>query len=568
MRVERDGPTVRAPRIDSKRVDLVGFEAWLREQLPGPVFAAVLVLILQVIRALFEQNTLLRARINGRHPKPPSEKLARIEKQLQFAFAIPNDDADTTASAGDTAGGDHEKPEEKPEEKPRPKRKLCERLPPQIGRVISYNNVCAEDRRCQPCDREMRTIHRRMVETVELVPAKVVVHRRYDETVACEVCDAIVCAPAPPTLLDGGLLGPTLVTEAVCAKVLDGTPIERQARNYQRGGAPVAASTLGRAAGSLLALFVPLAERVMEKVKRAERLQFDATSLKVLDPQAPMGITMDTLWVFIGDRKWVAFTPFTTADADPVERLLADADAYSFQCDGTSITNFVEKRFHRVRPGCHSHGRRRLAEAVRVGDFRALKGLRIYAKLFAIEKEAERAKMSAEERLRLRQEKSTTVMDELRDWVLEQAPNAEPKSILGTALTYLQRQWMRLSVFLLDGEIELTNNRSERELRPVALGRHTWLFVGDQIHATRWTAAFTLAHTALAHGLDPRAYLHAVAKALIGGHSHTKLDELLPDAMLRAHPELANPLHAAQEKTATQGDAKALPDHVAEARAA
>ena len=70
------------------------------------------------------------------------------------------------------------------------------------------------------------------------------------------------------------------------------------------------------------------------------------------------------------------------------------------------------------------------------------------------------------------------------------------------------------------------------------------------------------------HGLDPRAYLHAVAKALIGGHSHTKLDELLPDAMLRAHPELANPLHAAPDKTATKGDAKALPDHVAEARAA
>ncbi len=55
---------------------------------------------------------------------------------------------------------------------------------------------------------------------------------------------------------------------------------------------------------------------------------------------------------------------------------------------------------------------------------------------------------------------------------------------------------------------------------------------------------------------------------MIGGHSHTKLDELLPDAMLRAHPELANPLHAAPDKTATKGDAKALPDHVAEARAA
>lgn len=556
---------MRTPRLDSKHVDLVGFEAWLREQLKGPGLAAVLALVVQIIRVLFEQNTLLRARINGRRPKPPSEKLATIERQLQFAFAIPRNDVTPSpeAKASPEAEG-----ADKPEKKPRAKRGPCERLPKHLGCIPFYNNVCAADRHCIPCDVPMRPLPPRVVETLELIPAKIVVHRRYDEVLACPRCDAIVCAAAPPTLLDGGLLGTTLVTEAVCAKVLDGMPIERQARNYQRSGAPVAASTLGRAAGSLLSLFVPLAGRVLEKVKQAPRIQFDATSLKVLDRKAPTGTVLDTLWVFIGDRKWVAFTPFTTAEADPVEELLADADAYSFQCDGTATTNFVETKFHRVRPGCHSHGRRRLVEAVRVGDLRALEGLRIYAKLFAIEEEADDAKMSADPRLALRQEKSAPVMEELRTWVLKHAPHAEPKSILGTGLTYLQRQWMRLNVFLLDGEIELTNNRSERALRPVAGGRHTWLFVGDQIHAARWAAGFTLAYTALAHGLNPRAYLHAVATALVAGHSHTKLDELLPDAMLLAHPELATPLPATRrEKTATT-DAKALPDHVAEARAA
>ncbi len=547
---------MRAPRLDPNHVDLAGFEAWLRAQLPGPAFAAVLALVLQVIRVLFEQNTLLRARINGRRPKAPSEKLTALERQLRFSFAIPTNDVTEGAKAGaarEAAGEGDQGTKEKPEKRPRAKPKPRECLPEHLGRVPFHNDLCEEDRHCHGCDRAMRTFYRQPVETLELIPAKIVVHRRYDQVAACDGCDAIVCAPAPPTLLDGGLLGPTLVTEAVCAKVLDGTPIERQARNHQRSGAPVAASTLGRAASSLLAFMVPLADRVMERVKRAERLQFDATSLKVLDRQAPMGVTLDTLWVFIGDARWVAFTPFTTGDSDPVERLLADADACSFQCDGTSVTNFIEKKLHRVRPGCHSHGRRRLAAAAREGDFRALEGLRIYAKLFAIEKEAGRAKMSADERLALRQQKSAPVMEELRDWVSKNAPAAEPKSKLGEALTYLQRQWMRLSVFLLDGAIELTNNRSERELRPVCLGRHTWLFVGDQIHATRWTAAFTLAHSALAQGLDPRAYLHAVAKALIAGHPHTRLDELLPDAMLRAHPELANPLDAARDGPGTEG---------------
>jgi transposase len=438
---------------------------------------------------------------------------------------------------------------ESAEKKPRPTPRPRVPLPKHLVRVDVPNPLSAESRYCAPCNLSMSTVTYRVVETLELIPASFVVHRRLDEVVACCRCDAIVCASAPPTLLDGGLLGPTLVTEAVCAKVLDGVPIERQARTWQRGGVPVAASTLGRSAGSLLALFVPLAERVMEKVKRAERIQFDATSLKVLDATTPMGVVLDTLWVFIGDSRWVAFTPFTTGDAAPVEQLLSDADAYSFQCDGTSVTNFVEKKLHRARPGCHSHARRGLVKALHAADFRVLKGVRIYARLFAVEKEAKRAKMNASQRLQLRLEKSAPIMEELRTWIEEQGPAVEPKSAFGKALTYLQRQWMRLNFFLLDGHIELTNNRSERELRPVALGRHTWLFVGDQVHATRWAAAFTLAHSALAFGLNPRAYLHAVAKALIAGHPKTRLDALLPNAMLRTHPELANPLACDDDAT-------------------
>jgi hypothetical protein len=65
------------------------------------------------------------------------------------------------------------------------------------------------------------------------------------------------------------------------------------------------------------------------------------------------------------------------------------------------------------------------------------------------------------------------------------------------------------------------------------------------MHAERWAAGFTLMQTALAHGVNPRAYLHAVVAKLIAGHPHTRLDELLPDAMLRGQPELADPLRAA-----------------------
>jgi transposase len=406
------------------------------------------------------------------------------------------------------------------------------------------NDVCAEHRTCDTCQVPMTTMCRRPVEIFEVIVGRVVVQRRWDETISCPRCDAIVCAKAPPSLLDGGILGPTLVTEALCDKVLDGVPVERQARNFQRQGIPIAASTLGRSITAALELLVSLAKRVLLRVKQSDHVQFDSTGLRVLDPRTPTGIVRDTLWVLIGDRRWIYFAPLLEGDGDAIEAVLEGAEADDFQCDGTSVTNFIEKKWHRCRPGCHAHARRRLVAAARSGDPRAAEGLILFARLFAVEKQATKEGLSPTERQQRRQERSVPILDAIREWVLKMAPTVEPKSTLGEGLTYLQRQWMRLNVFVLDGEIEITNNRSERELRPLVMGQHVWFFVGDQSHAVQWTAAFSLVQTALAHGVNPRAYLHAVIGRLIAGHSHTKLDELLPDAMVRTHPELADPLRA------------------------
>lgn len=549
-----DPGMARAPRIDTHRLDLAGFEAWLRAQLTGPAVAAVLVVVLQVIRALFAQNTQLRARILGRRPKPPSERLAAVERQLAFTFVVPGNDVAPTASppTAQDAPADDEAPPAR-----RRSRRSRDRLPPSVGIIEVPNDVPDDQRQCPDCACAMTTVEHRHVTTWELIPARIVGHRRRDEVVACPRCDRIVCAKAPPGILDGGLLGKTLVTEALSNKVLDAMPIERQARHFQRQGVPVAASTLGRSVGALLAWLVPVAARITARVKQSARVQLDSTGLRVQDATAPTGIHRDTLWVLIGDGQWVSFAALASGDGDAIEELMRGAEAETFQCDGTATTNFVEKRWHRCRPGCHAHARRKLVEAARRGDLRALEPLRLYRKLFAVEQTASRLAEEPAARQRRRMRESVPLLDALRAWVVDLAPSVEPRSPLGEALTYLQRQWLRLCVFVLDGTIEVTNNRSERELRPWILGQHAWLFVGDQVHAERWAAAFSLVHTALAHGVNPRAYLHAIVDKLIAGHPHTRLDELLPDAMLRAQPELADPLRRTAAPPAVASEPRA-----------
>ena len=93
-------------------------------------------------------------------------------------------------------------------------------------------------------------------------------------------------------------------------------------------------------------------------------------------------------------------------------------------------------------------------------------------------------------------------------------------------------------LFLEDGNIELTNNRHERELRRLVLGRRNWLFTWLDLGGKRTAAILSIVGTCIAHDVSPRAYLHLVTKLIVHGWPHARLRELLPDRMLAAHPEL------------------------------
>jgi transposase len=185
-----------------------------------------------------------------------------------------------------------------------------------------------------------------------------------------------------------------------------------------------------------------------------------------------------------------------------------------------------------------AHGRRRLVQAARSGDRVALEGVRIIAKLFGVERESTLAGDNAEERRRRRQAKSRPILDELRAWIDRQSAITPPKTPLGQGLRYLDRQWNRLLLFLDDGNIEATNNRRERELRRLVLGRRNWLFTWLDEGGTRTAGILTIVATCIAHDVNPRAYLHKVVHAIVHGWPQNQIRDLLPDRILAAQPEL------------------------------
>ena len=187
---------------------------------------------------------------------------------------------------------------------------------------------------------------------------------------------------------------------------------------------------------------------------------------------------------------------------------------------------------------CWSHGRRRLAEAARSGDRIALEGLRLIAPLFAVERASTLAGDTAELRRARRDQHTRPILDVLRGWLDDRRATIPPKTPLGQALGYLHRQWHRLLLFLEDGNIEATNNRRERELRRLVLGRRNWLFAWKDEGGERTATILTIIGTAIAHDINPRAYLHLVTKLIVHGWPQAHARDLLPDRILAAHPEL------------------------------
>jgi transposase len=530
--------------------DLDKVRSWLESMLAALRFGEVIVAILTLIGRMRDINLeLVKQMAHLRRARPRSETFARLERQLTLPLA-----------------GLDGRPLKPPDEANLPERKRKRRargrsggrglLPAHLPRIEVVNPVPAAQRICPQCGRMMTTLGHDVCESLDIVPARIVVVQRKDERVACPYDDTIVSAKAPPRIVEGGKLGDALIVEALADKYIDKLPVERQSRRWEHAGVDLAPQTLGRSMAAAIDLLAPVARAIHHQTRASELLATDATGLPVLDQDHPQGIRNGTMWCWVGDGCWVSFFYSPIGDSKSVKDFLGEDLCRVVQCDGTSILAFLERAGGK-RPGCWSHGRRRFVEAACGGEALALVALKKIRRLFAVERLSAKHSETTEQRLLRRRQHSAPVLADLRTWITEQRNVIPPKSPLGKALGYLHRQWHRLVLFLDDGRIELTNNRVERELRSLVLGRKNWLFAYGDLGGARAATILTILGSCIAHRLSPRAYLHAVTRRILHGWPNARLRELLPDRIVDLHPELRLPPRARYTLPASKDPASA-----------
>jgi transposase len=109
-----------------------------------------------------------------------------------------------------------------------------------------------------------------------------------------------------------------------------------------------------------------------------------------------------------------------------------------------------------------------------------------------------------------------------------------PQSLLGIAIDYALGQWRTLDVYLSDGRVEIDNNLVENAIRPTALGKKNWLFMGDGDAGERGAIIYTIIESCRRRSIDPYAYLKDVLTRL-PRMTNRQVPEVIPSAWAKAH---------------------------------
>lgn len=135
--------------------------------------------------------------------------------------------------------------------------------------------------------------------------------------------------------------------------------------------------------------------------------------------------------------------------------------------------------------------------------------------------------LTAQQRLQMRQERSRPLWEDLHLWLQLERTRVPDGSAIAKAIDYSLNHWAGLGRFLMDGDVPIDNNYVENRIRPWALGRRNWLFIGSQLAGERAAVVMTLLQSAKLCGHEPWAYLKDVLTRM-PTQLNSRIEELLP----------------------------------------
>lgn len=491
--------------------------------------------IIVALRAALElsrqENSLLRQKIDAlvrRVFGSSSEQLDRAQLELLLQLS---------ASATPAEPALVIPPKKEPKDQSRKSRapRLPEHLPV-IEEVIEPEPV-------RTAPEQWRCIGQEVSEQLDYEPARFLrrrtIRKKYVHRVELDLPPVI--APLPERLLDRSLPAAGLLAHILASKYCDHLPLYRQEQIYaQRHQVPLPRQTLARWVALAADWLQPIYEQIRTGVMAGGYVQVDETPIDYLEPgngRTKQGY----LWTGSRPGGDVFFHWETSRATACLDNLIPATFNGTIQCDGyAAYRAFANRRGEAIElAGCWAHVRRKFHEASESAPRLAGWLLNQIQQLYRIEAKLRQHHAGPCLRAAVRASESRPVIKRIERALLKLKASKRqlPQSLLGTAMDYALGQWRTLEIYLADGRVEIDNNLVENAIRPTAIGKKNWLFVGEADAGQRSAIIYTVIETCRRQGLNPYQYLREVLSRLPNMTNH-QIPKVVPAAWAKAQRSL------------------------------
>lgn len=389
-------------------------------------------------------------------------------------------------------------------------------------RIEPVEKVCAH------CGKLKCEIGCERSERFEYVPAKIIRHEILRPKLVCPCgAGAVSVAELPPQVIAQGQAGASLVAHVILSKFDDHLPLHRQQQQFARLGLNFPRSTLGDWVEKGAAWLQAIVREMKRELLAGDYLQVDETPVRVLDPEVQGRCATGYLWVAGRPGGDVIFEFHPGRGKEYAEQLVGGFQGY-LQRDGYGVYSSLAKaRPALIGVGCWAHARRKFVEALEERPKEAEPIVAELRKLYLIERHAREKGLPPEQRRQLRAELSAPILAALKPRLETLLPGSLPQSPLGKAVKYALNEWEPLNRYLQDGRLEIDNNLTENAIRPSAVGKKNWLFIGHPEAGWRSAVIYSVIVSCRRRGIDPWEYVRDVLQRL-PAMKQSDLPTLLP----------------------------------------
>lgn len=384
-----------------------------------------------------------------------------------------------------------------------------------------------ESKICPCCGAEQQHIGEEVSEEFDLIPAKMIRRRTVRPKYACRCGEAgVAIAPLPARLIPQSKLGLGLAVHIVLARYDDHLSFYSLERSFrERHAAEIPRQQMVQWVEHIAQWLRPIYDAMWQEMKAGGYLQIDETPVKVLDPEVQGKAAQGYLWFFSLPRSDVILE-FSRSRGQQVPRQKLEGFQGTIQTDAYEVYQALERKEAAIRRiGCLAHSRRRFYQALQESVHEAVWFIGQIRQLYRLEDQIRPLPLA--ERSPIRNEQARPIWELMKKQAEELRPKLLPKSTLGQAVNYFLNEYDALVGYLKDGRFEIDNNLVENDIRPAAVGRKRWLFIGHPDAGWRSAVIYSILGSCRRRGLNPHEYLTDVLGRL-PSTKITEIHELLP----------------------------------------